>query len=234
MNRRLGGPGIRRNLRGSGGAAAAAFTPLDLTPLAWYRETYAGGTWTDLSGNGRNLTQATPANQPTQVTRAGQLALSFDGGDSVFASFGSTITQPITLYCVAELAVATGATLVDGYSLSRLIVATTATPQWSMYAGLTVTAGTPATGTIYGVCFVANAASSNVYVNDFVSATITGNPGTNGLDGLTAGSLKQGSGNRLTGYEWEIIVYSGAHDAATRKKIGDYMSGRYTGLTITT
>jgi hypothetical protein len=41
-------------------------------------------------------------------------------------------------------------------------------------------------------------------------------------------------GLKFTGYVWEVLVYSGAHSTATRKRVGDYFTGRYSGLTVTT
>lgn len=71
MNRRLG----FRSARGRAGADSGgtrSFSPLDLSPLAWYRAdpiaiTLNGSdvsAWADQSGNGHHLLQATPANQP--------------------------------------------------------------------------------------------------------------------------------------------------------------------------
>jgi hypothetical protein len=60
------------------------FDPLSLSPALWLSDTgSSAGTWPDISGNGRDATQATPANQPAIITNAlnGRQARRFDGTD---------------------------------------------------------------------------------------------------------------------------------------------------------
>lgn len=73
-----------------GSQLAQAFTPLSLSPERWFAATsiVAGdgdpiATWTDLSGNGHNATQASATSQPAYTVDAiGSLpALLFDGVD---------------------------------------------------------------------------------------------------------------------------------------------------------
>ena len=218
-------------------AAPAPFSPLDIADLeAWYRETYASGTWVDLSGKGRDLTQATAGSRPTQVARAGQAALSFDGGDWVQGAFGATLSQPLTVYAVFEpTSLATQRYIFDGDDASnRVALYTDTTPNYGVHAPTARTGGTP-TLAIHAACFTANGASSALRVDNFAGAAITlsGDPGTAGLDGLTVGARYLQNIN-WQGYIWEIILYSGAHNAATRKLVGDYLTARYTGLTVTT
>lgn len=77
--------------------SSPAFSPLDLSPQAWYDAsdtttiTSSGGAvsqWNDKSGNSRNVTQATAARQPGTgaVTQNGLNVLTFDGGDWLAAS----------------------------------------------------------------------------------------------------------------------------------------------------
>lgn len=78
----------------------AAFSPLDLSPQAWYDAsdtstiTQSGGAvsqWNDKSGNGRNVTQSTAAAQPGTgaITQNGLNVLTFDGGDRLVAATAS-------------------------------------------------------------------------------------------------------------------------------------------------
>lgn len=232
--------------RGGGGrpATAAPFLPSDIVGQEfWYRgddTVDVGGvvqTWTDKSGNGRHATQGTAAARPTPVTRAGQRALSFDGGDQLVATFAGALTQPTTIYLVWEVTAIMGVqVLLDGNDGTNrnFIYATATGPAVRAGAPTELAGGAPSAGQIYATCFVVNGASSALYGrSNFVTAGATGNAGTAVLDGLTLGA-SNASTLRLTGYEWEAIGYSGAHDAATRKQIGDYLTSHYPSLTVTT
>lgn len=244
-NRRpMGGRGNRRGGWGRAASSTPAFLPSDIANQEfWYRgdDTIdVGGvvqTWTDKSGKGRHATQGTAASRPTPVTRAGQRALSFDGGDQLVATFAGALTQPTTIYPVWEATAISGVqVLLDGNDGTNrnFIYATATGPAVRAGAPTELAGGAPSAGQIYASCFVVNGATSALYGrSDFVTAGATGNAGAAVLDGLTLGA-SNASTLRLTGYLWEVIGYSGAHDAATRKLIGDYLTARYTGLTVTT
>lgn len=235
MHRRLGPAGIRRGLRTptTGAPASGPFSPSDVTGLeAWYRETYAAGTWADLSGNGRDLTTLTGT--PSQVTRSGQLAISLNGSTALSGAFGVTLDQPTTAYVVFETTVAFSRVVFCGDDTTnrQQFQATLAGGQ-AIYAGTVLSAdGTLAAG-IHAAACIFNSTTSALYEGDFATAAVSGNAGTNKLDGLIVGA-RPGPADLFTGYVWELIVYSGAHDAATRKLIGDYFTARYSGLTVTT
>lgn len=219
-------------------AAAADWSPADYASLdAWHRaDDYSAGSWTDLSGNSRTLTQATGLFQPTVTTRAGQAALSFDGGDWLQKAYSSSLSGARTYYAVVEYTAVGDTRIFDGSGATdRHIGYTTATPQWGQYVTGAVTGGTPANGVIYGVCWVFNGASSAIYVNDFRAGqhVASGNPGSGSLAGLTCGATYLGT-NQHVGYMWELLHASGAHDASTRALFGDYATARYTGLSVTT
>lgn len=83
----------------SGFGAPAPFDPSQLAPFAWYRgdttDTATNFDWTDRSGNGHTLRQATAADKPTIVTPAeigGQSALRFDGTSDFLASIEAAST----------------------------------------------------------------------------------------------------------------------------------------------
>jgi hypothetical protein len=227
----------RRNQRGSQRAAPRApWSPAELPNLvAWYRDTYAAGTWSDLSGKGRHLTQATESARPTQVTRAGQLALSFDGGDFLRGSFGTTVAQPTTIYVVWESgSVAATRYLFDGDTTSpRQRLYTSADEHGFGTSSASNVDVDATTGVIYASCAIYNGASSALYFNDFATAALTASVGSGGLAGFTVGANASDS-TLFIGYQWELIACSGAHDDATRKLVGDYFSARYVGLTVTT
>jgi len=65
-------------------ASRRRFNPLSLSPALWLSDTgSSAGTWPDLSGNGRDATQADSAKQPAIITNAlnGRQVRRFDGTD---------------------------------------------------------------------------------------------------------------------------------------------------------
>src|SRR5262245_37132262 len=95
-------PGLAAARRFAG--ASKAFTPADVSGLVvWLRADALGlndgdpvGTWTDGSGNGRDLTQATAAKKPTYKTNIvnGKPVVRFDGVDDRLKAAGFTWNQP--------------------------------------------------------------------------------------------------------------------------------------------
>lgn len=236
LARRFGGSGIRRGIRGSGGAPAP-FLPLDLTPHAWYREIYASGTWTDLSGNGNDVVQAAPSAQPTQVTRYGQDVLSFDGGDNMAGAFHAALTQPYTVVCVLEPNDIISPRSVydsdDGTNRMELLVFAT-TGVVNIFSGVSHVADPVTAATVAAVFSETDGASSSIWVDDWTDGAVdSGNQGAHLPDGLTVGADFLGN-NDWFGFIAELIIYSRSLTTAERKDIGDYLTARYDGLTVTT
>jgi hypothetical protein len=234
--RRHGGAGVRRGARAAAGAGT--WTPAQYAGLiAWYLDTYAAGVRTDVSGNGRTVSQASSGSRPTQVSRAGQLALLYDGSnDFLQGAWGALFPQPLTIYAVMEpTSLAATHVLVDGDDVSnRCIQMTVAGPQWRLSAPTDMTDGVP-TAAIHATCAIFDGASSRLYVDDFRDGqhVLTGNVGANGLDGLTVGANFLG-GAPYAGYEWELVAIAGAHSAADRARFAAWASARYAGLTVIT
>jgi len=68
---------------------SSSFDPLSLSPALWLSDTGSDASvWPDLSGNGRDATQATTARQPAIITNAqnGRQIRRFDGGDVLSGS----------------------------------------------------------------------------------------------------------------------------------------------------
>jgi hypothetical protein len=89
----------------AGRAPTTAFNASSLTGLHWsFRASnYSAGTLTDLSGNGRDATQATAGKRPTATTYNGKAALQFTAASSQW--LGGTMNLSggvITLYVVAS------------------------------------------------------------------------------------------------------------------------------------
>lgn len=208
------------------------FDPSQVPGLeAWYRgDSYAGGVAMDLSGNGRDATAVDTVN--TVVSR-GQPAFEFSGEGRLVAEFGETIPQPITFYLVTmrpsvstvnhTLAASSGATGPRVYSVST---------GYRVGMGTVLTFGSPQANQVAAICGVADGVSSLAFADDFAVPGATGDMGAGNLIGVTIGSNVDGS-NALEGLVWDVLLYSGAHDAETRAKVAGYFNARY-GLNITT
>lgn len=82
----VGNPKLHRIMFGAFNMrfATSGFNPLSLAPALWLSDTGSDASvWPDLSGNGRNATQATAVNQPAIIAGAlnGRQVRRFDGGD---------------------------------------------------------------------------------------------------------------------------------------------------------
>lgn len=97
-----------------------SFDPLSLSPALWLSDTGSDpSVWPDLSGNGRNATQATTANQPAIVMGAqnGRQVRRFDGGDMLS---GSRILSSANFSCLVVMR--------GSPQLSRMILAQRSLP----------------------------------------------------------------------------------------------------------
>ena len=79
------------------------FNPLSLSPALWLSDTGSDASvWTDLSGNGRNATQATTASQPAIVANGlnGRQIRRFDGSNDTM-TFARFDLSAFTVFAVA-------------------------------------------------------------------------------------------------------------------------------------
>lgn len=172
-------------------SSGPSFSPLDLTPAAWYQFntgiTEAGGfvsAWADQSGNSRHLAQSTGTNQPAVSSGI----ITFDGADNwMKVTGGFTFSQPLTVAMRFNQKTWTaGETLFDGNTGDNArLTQNTGTPRIAMYAG---TAFQPFTtdatlDTFVSGLFCFNGASSYAKIGSNVAAT--GNPGANNAGGFT-------------------------------------------------
>lgn len=204
----------------------AGDTPWDPGDIAGYAfdydaESYAGGTLLDLSGNGRDLSQADPAKRPAQVSRNGRLALHFDGTQRLDGVMGTMLGQPLTIYLVSEI---------PDRTVTQHLISTDGVRVYSASSGYRVGAQSVFVVSAHenqsAMSAVVNGASSAAYVDDFTSPAASGDSGAGGMSTLTLGGTGA-TATSLVGYIWRVIGYSGAHDAPTRKLMGDYLAARY-------
>jgi hypothetical protein len=226
-----------------------SFDPLSVADcLLWLRAdlgvTESGGAvsaWADQSGAAdanRNALQGTATNQPAFVAADANFGnaptISFDGNDNYLATgafTGGPYAQPVTMYAAFRHAASGGYVFDDIDGSSRLaFVAGTASGGF-FFAGSAAVSFDTATGTTYVVGLVFDGAGSASYVNNSQTAAVTDDVGANALKSLQIGS-RNNEANFLTGQIAEILAYSGAHDAATRRRVMQYMGARV-GVSVT-
>lgn len=182
--------------------------------------------WSDQSGSGKHLVQATGSAQPALQT---DNSILWDGTNHwMQASF--TLNQPFTRYALFKQVTWTaGDQLFNGVTATTLIAQNPTTPSLRLNAGSGAADNSNLAVDSYGaVAWIFNGASSLIQVN--TTTPTTGDAGANNAGGLTIGN----SGSPTLGGNIqvkEIIQYSVAHDAATRATVISYLS-RVGGLNL--
>lgn len=222
------------------------FSPLDLSPALWLDAsdtatiTASSGSvsqWDDKSGNGRHVSQATAANQPTTGvdTLNGLNVLSFAFDSLVSASF--QVAQPFTtifVFRTSSAAQQAFSILMDGARLGsggRAIVFANASNIGnvsSMDAGTRVDTGALTTSTSYAWATTFNGASSSTRRGG-VASTI--NPGTSGIASGVQISSAVVSTVSFTGTIAEVIVVGSTLTAQQMTDLATYISEKW-GVTL--
>ena len=204
------------------------FLPSDLTGLKLWTRFNQGITsdvngvsqWDDVSGEGNHLKQATDTNKPSKEVDGSIL---FDGVDNFLKADAFTLVQPETVYILfKQVTWTSGDRPWDGNSVaSTTLFQTGTTPSLSLFAGATV-AEVDLTLDTYGiVSSVINTTSSVLQLNN--DSPVTGNTGTNDMGGFTLGA-RESAASFADIQVKEVLIYSTAHDAATRAKVIAYLS----------
>lgn len=221
-------------------ATAAPFSPLSLANLAlWYRgdlgitlNTTTVAAWADQSGTGdtnKNLVQATGANQPTynaaDAAYSNRPTVQSTGGGAVTmataGNYATSISDPFTFYLAGQINNGTDTGNMIGDTTNTFPALTRVGSKWSMYAGTAYNQAVGHDANIPSVvCSVVNGASSAIYANG-LTASGTTDPGVLAYRRLR---LFQATG---FGKVAEILIYSGAHDTATRTLVTNYLGARY-------
>ena len=182
--------------------ANRAWTPalLSIRPSLWLDGkdlstiTTSGGVvsqWNDKSGNGRHASQATAGSRPSIVTKG----LRFDGVDDTLKTASFVLSQPFSR--VSVLAKRNASATAQHY-----LNTTTGTPNTALFNNSAAGTVSMAAGTVAPTVNFANGKTS-IFVEQFngASSTLwqdgvgtTGNPGANGLDGVTIASSGAGAG----------------------------------------
>lgn len=214
--------------RATRGKSTSHRTPITPNIAAWYRYkrglTNTSGkisAWADASTNSRDLVQTTAANRPTFLSDG---TVVFDGS-AQFMQSTFTLNQPCTIYMlVNQLTWTLNDVLIDGVTAAAQLIQTATTPGLTVNAGSALSANAALPVNTWGVLgLVLNGASSLFRINAGGPATaVSGNAGSNALGGITLGAARTPA-NYANIAVRELLVYSVAHDGATRHKVARYM-----------
>jgi len=228
---------IGRRRRG-GLNPGGGFSPRAIPGLVFYVDaSYITGlndgdsvtTWSDLSGNGYDATQATAAKKPIYKVNIvnGKPIVRYDGNDDEVEASFSTLAQPLTIG-VVFIRGATGAErrIIDAGSGNVCAINITSTGILQGNAGTALNIPTLAAGN-HIVIFQANGTSS---IGRYDGSQVTGNAGTNSLAGITIGASRLGV-SYFNGDVAAVVVYNSAISAANISRLERYWSSHY-GITL--
>jgi hypothetical protein len=189
----------------------------------------------DKSGNGNHLVQATSGNRPLYKTDGTLRWLLFDGSNDRLAvsTFGSTVNQPLTVSAGWIQDVSGEGALCDGGQSSQrvhIVSGTSFTNTTCVYAGLTPGGALATTGftrpltTAVDTAFFSGASST--YRRNGVDGTVSGNPGTNSMNGAVLGTWQGQSSGFLNGKIYGFLVVGRALTTPERTGLEAYMAGK--------
>lgn len=233
----------------------SGFNPLSLSPALWLNDTGSDpGVWTDMSGNGRNASQADSAKRPSIVTNAlnGKQVRRFDGADdflglttglgmlrnvpgaTIIAAY-KWITNPTT-FCPVFLAstqpsaTTTRSVLGGGLSSRKLLSGGRRLDGDVSFAGAISAADNLTTYFVHsGVLNYANSDAFQ-YVNGALDGTNTsfqtdGNTENTDSNAITIGSNSVSNFCNID--IAEILVFPTALSTVNRQRVERYLSGKY-------
>ena len=188
-------------------------------------------TWYDQSGNGNNAVQLTASKQP-KIVDGGALVtggLAFDGTSDFFQASIGTLTQPISGFSVFKNNSLLNSPVVwDSTSLTNRVVSFSVASDdtFKIFAGVSIPSASSSQvdGTTYLRSDLINTTASEGYVNGTLK--MSGNPGTNSMEGLTIGARYDGSVNFINGSIAEVIIYN-SDQSANRLAIEANINNQY-------
>lgn len=240
----MGLPWKRTAITAATGGACRPFSPLNVSGLKlWLDASAITGlnnndsvtTWTDLSGQGNNATQATGSRKPTYKTAIlnSLPVVRFDGVDDYLANASLVLAQPATIFVVVQQS---GGSidyriLYDGTTSTTVMALTyvVSTTKWSAYGGTAFVGQSGTTGSNVPKCVssIYNGASTEIRINGGTAAT--GNGGSQGwTGGFTLGDGWQRTGRYATTADiGEILAYNSALSASNRAAVENYLIAKW-------
>ncbi len=190
--------------------------PERFKPAAWYRgDVGTVSSWTDKSGGGHHLLQATAGLQPTiaaSATPSGKPAFRADGVDDFMGPAAFTLNQPHTVLIAFKMITVTAAgshdAVYDGNTAAVACLLNISTPANQMFAGGAVNYLASVANAVYAqTSQVWNGASSIQRVAG--TQVATGDAGAGNPAGVTLFALADGSRSANAEIA-EFIVYARA------------------------
>ncbi len=183
--------------------------------------------WTDLSGNGRHLTQGTSSRRPTVKTaeKNGNNVIYFDGGAKGLVTASITLNNPITIFVVLKMySLSSYNSVIDGNNNNEANIAGNSGTTLQLYTQGFVGGMAVSTNTWYRTTWQMNGSSSYDRRNDTV--TNTWSDGSVSMGGLRVGEGDGGgeNGNFDVG---EIAVYNRALTTSEVNTINSYLSSKW-------
>ena len=180
--------------------------------------------WDDVSGNGNHLKQATDTNRPSLEADGSIL---FDGADNFLKATSFTLVQPETIYLLMDaVSWSDGDRIFDGNtSNTGGMLQSGGTPNILAWAGAAGAVSSELTlGSYHVLCNVFDHDNSlnTLQIDKNTPSTDTAF-GTNDMSGFSLATIGNG-GSYANIQVKEVLVYSTAHDAATRAKVIAYLS----------
>lgn len=184
--------------------------------------------WADQSGNGRNFTQGTGANQPNWDGSAG---ITFNGS-SDYLSMSYTVTQEANIYLVVEF-IGSSAQQIIGGTFENIYFGRDGGDIFTLASNsggglLQTTATMPNENQKYMISFTANNASSSIQINNATATTgsisYSGNFGTT----FRLGCFFLGGSPFLYGnFKIFAIMIYGSQTSGEKADTKTYLNGKY-------
>ena len=181
------------------------------------------GAWDDTAGL-HNLTQATGTKRGTLklAQQNGLPAVRFDGVDDFLAAGAFAQNQPFTVYLVLKCVAGAVHRYIHSANTDIAGAYQSVAGSYTLYApsnGPSVALGTTQFNI---VCGIMNGASSQARLNG--GSAVTGNPGTNNLDGFSLPTKTGGPGQ----FDYcHVLLYSGAHGASDETTVRNGLNAIY-------
>jgi hypothetical protein len=216
--------------------AAAAFTPTDIASLAaWWdasdestiTDVYGSvSQWDDKSGNGRHASQGTASLQPITGTRTinGLNVIDFTNGDRLTTGTFGPITQPLEIWAVVQFDSSTVGYITEGLDSSNRFTTGHFSNLWVLNAGNFLDGTTTVATALHAIRALFDTTSSELWVDG--ASEITGNAGSNELDGLNIGG-RYDNANWVDGRIAEILLFNDELSAGDVTDLETYLANKW-------
>jgi hypothetical protein len=217
---------------------ATDFNPKSLSPALWLSDTGSDpAVWTDISGNGRNATQATAANQPAIVTGAlnGRQVRRFDGVDDVLSLvnvIGTSNNQSI--FTVAKISAAKYGGIITAKTVNfdlapamNINVSRAVEFYYSFNNSEYISSAPQNLGAAFVTSYVKNGTNLSAWLNgsNIGSKTVTSTLTVAATNAI--GTYRVGDSNFMEGDIAEILVFPTALSTADRLNVEAYLKNKW-------